>query len=580
MPEAHNQHREMSSGTGMLGKYQIIREIARSNDIVYEAWDPEMGRRIALKELNFPGAANEKAKQDRLDRFKREARAAGSLAHPNIVTIYDYGEDNGRYYIAMEYLEGQTLRNRVDAEGALQQDEAVRIIAEVLDGLAYAHDKGVIHRDVKPDNIQLLPDGRVKITDFGIARLIFEPNLTVDGQIFGTPSYMSPEQVVGREIDARSDVFSCGTLLYEALSGKKPFAGDSVVAISHAIMHVDPPDPSGVSYPICQILRRSLDKAPDNRYSSAKLMAKELRDAIESLKMDPRLASGPAVQQPSVYGSTYLPPVLNQPPIDPYGQPYGQPYGGGSPTIPNAPQTPFPPGWIDPPKRPLFKPETVQFFQKTLLVILVFGSIVAGTFFLVAYLNRAAGENKARSLDSDQYAAQIQQAENVAPTDINAAITQLEQIENALQSQEQKRRVAILLSSFYVRRGEDSLGVGNMNSAISDFESAIRRDSSNATAHHSLGMALMQQAAKSEDLDTRIEQIAKAADSLAKAFALEVGSLNGAYRIDAADAYLKLGREQKAKGDTGAARISFSLAVGAAPGSAEAKAAQNEIANL
>src|SRR5438477_6646085 len=229
----------MSSGAGTLGKYQIIREIARSNDIVYEAYDPAMNRRVALKELAVPGGSTEKQRQERLARFQREAKAAGSLAHPNIVTIYEVGEDNGRAFIAMEYLEGQTLRQRIDVEGAVAQNEAVRIILEVLDGLAYAHEKGVVHRDIKPDNIQLLPDGRVKITDFGIARLMFEPSLTMDGQIFGTPSYMSPEQVVGREIDARTDIWSCGVVLYEAIAGKKPFAGDSVVTISHAIMHLE-----------------------------------------------------------------------------------------------------------------------------------------------------------------------------------------------------------------------------------------------------------------------------------------------------------------------------------------------------
>ncbi|MCL6624745.1 MAG: serine/threonine protein kinase, partial [Fimbriimonadales bacterium] len=190
-----------------LGKYQIIREIARSNDIVYEAYDPVMNRRVALKELYFPPGVTDKQRADRLARFMREAKAAGSLAHPNIVTIYEVGEDRGRYYIAMEYLEGQTLRQRLDVEGKLPQEEAARILIEVLKGLDYAHQHGVIHRDIKPENIQLLPDGRVKITDFGIARLTFEPSLTVDGQIFGTPSYMSPEQVYGREIDARSDIF-------------------------------------------------------------------------------------------------------------------------------------------------------------------------------------------------------------------------------------------------------------------------------------------------------------------------------------------------------------------------------------
>ncbi len=219
-----------------LGKYQIIREIARSNDIVYEAYDPLMNRRIALKELAMPSGASDAQRDDRIRRFSREAKAAGSLNHPNIVTIFEFGEDSGRHFIAMEFLEGHNLRNELDTHGFLAADRAIEITLEVLDALDYAHKNGVIHRDIKPENIQLLPDGRVKLTDFGIARITFEPNLTIDGQVFGTPSYMSPEQVVGREIDARSDVFGVGVILYEMLSGQKPFQGDSVVSITYGIV--------------------------------------------------------------------------------------------------------------------------------------------------------------------------------------------------------------------------------------------------------------------------------------------------------------------------------------------------------
>ncbi|MBA3727303.1 MAG: serine/threonine protein kinase [Armatimonadetes bacterium] len=378
----------MSSRAGTLGKYQIIREIARSNDIVYEAYDPAMNRRVALKELAVPGGATDKQRQERLARFRREAKAAGSLAHPNIVTIYEVGEDHGRAYIAMEYLEGRTLRQQLDVDGSLGQDEAVRIVLEVLDGLAYAHEKGVVHRDIKPDNIQLLPDKRVKITDFGIARLMFEPSLTVDGQVFGTPSYMSPEQVVGRDVDARTDVWGCGVLMYEAISGNKPFSGDSVVAISHAIMHLEPVDPANASYAINQVLRRSLDKAPDQRYTNAKVMAQALRDAMESLQ-DATPASQPSTFAPALtaypYSSASPPPA--------YGQPYGRAFGGqNQPPIP----IPFPPGWTaPPPSRPLLSPATWQFIRRTMGVIIIGGSLVALGFFGMAELSKAS-ESKAK----------------------------------------------------------------------------------------------------------------------------------------------------------------------------------------
>ena len=207
----------------VLGHYRIIREIARSNDVVYEAIDTRINRRVAIKELMMPPGATDAVRQDRIARFLREARAAGSLTHPNIVTIFETEQENGRYFIVMEYLEGDNLRQKMDREGALPPDEAVRIATQVLDGLAHAHSKGVIHRDIKPENIHILPTGLVKITDFGIARLKYEPNLTMDGQIFGTPSYMSPEQVQGGAIDERSDLFSVGVILYEMLGATSRF---------------------------------------------------------------------------------------------------------------------------------------------------------------------------------------------------------------------------------------------------------------------------------------------------------------------------------------------------------------------
>lgn len=255
-------------GMPRLGRYVLVREIARSNDVVWEATDPQMNRRVAVKELALPATLNGAARRDRIERFYREARAAGAMSHPGIVTIYEVGEDDGRYFIAMEYLEGQTLRGRLAAGGGLPLVEAIRITSALCDALSYAHARGVIHRDIKPDNVHLLPGGEVKLTDFGIARITHEESLTMDGQIFGTPSYMSPEQIVGKNIDTRSDVFSVGILLYEMLSGRKPFTGDSVVTITYRILHDELPALAGVPAGVDAVVRRATAKEPGARFAS------------------------------------------------------------------------------------------------------------------------------------------------------------------------------------------------------------------------------------------------------------------------------------------------------------------------
>jgi serine/threonine protein kinase len=295
------------------GKYRIVREIARSNDIVYEAVDNTLGRRIALKELNIASSLAGQARRERIERFNREARAAGKLSHPSIVSVTDFFEENGRYFIVMEYLEGQTLRDVMQVRGALPLQEAIGIACQMLDALAHAHQHKVIHRDIKPDNIFILPGGFAKLADFGIARLSEEPALTSDGQVFGTPSYMSPEQIEGRGIDHRSDLFSVGVLLYEMLTGRKPFVGDSVISITYAVMNADPPPMNGVPLGVEQVIRRALNKNPNGRQVGA-----------EQMKQDLRIAE----QTPAVF----LPPSLNQTGMGRTGMgQYGQmPSSGGS----------------------------------------------------------------------------------------------------------------------------------------------------------------------------------------------------------------------------------------------------------
>jgi serine/threonine-protein kinase len=298
-------------------KYRIVREIARSNDIVYEAIDATMGRRLAIKELLVPPNLTGAARDERIERFNREARAAGKLSHHNIVTVYDFGEDAGRYFIAMEYLEGGTLRDALLGRGALPSQEASDIASQVLAALAHAHANSVVHRDVKPDNIHLLPDGLVKLTDFGIARLTEEASLTGDGQVFGTPSYMSPEQIEGRYVDHRSDLFSLGVVLYEMVAGRKPFTGDSVVSITYAIMNAEPAPLTGTPYPLERLIARALSKDPSQRFQSAAEMRAILKDA-------------------NAVPAMFLPPTAA------YGSPA---YGPGGPPIPAQPWTAQPSPW-------------------------------------------------------------------------------------------------------------------------------------------------------------------------------------------------------------------------------------------
>lgn len=381
----------MSQIPTTLGKYQIIREIARSNDIVYEAYDPAMNRRVAVKELAVPAGATPQQREDRIRRFQREVKAAGSLSHPNIVTIFEVGEDAGRHFMAMEYLEGHTLRNELDSRGLVPPDRAAEIAAEVLAALDFAHRHGVVHRDVKPENIQLLDDGRVKLTDFGIARLTFEPNLTMDGQVFGTPSYMSPEQVVGKEIDARSDLFSVGVVLYEMVSGRKPFAGDSVVAITYAIMNSQPDSLPDLR--LWEIVRRAIEKTPSMRFPDARTMI----EAIKSPFVAPSFQ--PSYQVP--YQHQPLPPAPSYP-YNPYVVPGSTASSIPSPAsgIPYQPPVPPPIYTPRPPRRPVLSARQRIVGAKIVATLMLLGALTAAFILGIDRLSTAVGQSRSAASDS------------------------------------------------------------------------------------------------------------------------------------------------------------------------------------
>ena len=263
-----------------LGRYEIASLVGEGGmGRVYKALDPAIGRTVAIKTLNvdLEPTQLEEFKQ----RFFREARTAGRLQHPNVVTIYDVGEQDGLAYITMEYVEGKTLREVMDAESPLKVDTACRIACEVAGGLAAAHRQSVVHRDVKPSNIMVGPGGTVKLMDFGIARLP-EGMRTRTGLVLGSPSYIAPEQIVGHPIDARYDLFSLGIVLYEMLAGAVPFRGDGVGELLYNVLNYihAPPSLHNSRVPAVfeRIFARALAKHPDDRYQTADEFAHDLRE--------------------------------------------------------------------------------------------------------------------------------------------------------------------------------------------------------------------------------------------------------------------------------------------------------------
>ena len=277
-----------------LGRYEIISEIGQgAMGVVYKATDPLIDRTVAIKTINLGLAQEEKEEYE--GRFYQEAKAAGRLSHPNIVTIYDVGKSGEVAYIAMEFLQGRELRDILDDTELLPVAQVLDIVLQVALGLAYAHEHGIVHRDVKPSNIMVIRDGHVKITNFGIARMESASVRTQTGMVLGSPKYMSPEQVMGKLIDQRSDIFSLGVMLYEMLTGKAPFAGENVNAIMYQTLNGIPPPPSTVNPAVPDMLNfivaKALAKNLDDRYQNAKDMADDLRACRDAL---PRSTASPA----------------------------------------------------------------------------------------------------------------------------------------------------------------------------------------------------------------------------------------------------------------------------------------------
>jgi serine/threonine-protein kinase len=314
-----------------LGKYEIRRELARgAMGVVYEAYDPQIKRRVALKTIRPDQLDGERA-ADMLARFRREAQAAGRLSHPNIVAIYEFDEDAGTSYIAMEFVEGHELRERFAADERFRLPDVVRIMTQILAALDYSHARGVVHRDIKPANIFVQDDGTVKVADFGIAHLDTS-HLTQVGTVVGTPNYMSPEQIMGLPVDGRADLFAAGVILYQFLTGERPFAGSTATTMQK-VLKEEPLAPStlNVQLPpaIDAVVKKALAKRPEARFQTAGEFSRALADAarVATYAADAD-ATAPNLAPLTPSSATVAPasaPLANAAPIATSSPPVGAP---------------------------------------------------------------------------------------------------------------------------------------------------------------------------------------------------------------------------------------------------------------
>ncbi|MDE3034307.1 MAG: protein kinase, partial [Acidobacteriota bacterium] len=301
-----------------LGKFEIRRVLGNgAMGEVYLGVDPSIGREVAIKTILPSAAQGGEAKE----RFAREARAAGVLNHPNLVTIYEFGEDQGVLYIAMEFVKGHDLDELIQQQ-ALTRSEILEVLAQVCDGLGFAHRQHIVHRDIKPTNVRIHQDGRrlhAKVMDFGVAK-ISNSDMTATGMVMGTVSYMAPEYIRTGKPDPRSDLFAVGVMLYEALSGRRPFSGDTTPTILYKIVN-EPPEPidttqlQGISPAIQSVLDRALVKDPDQRFQTAEDFAKALRAAKDPSWMG-QLEEATSLLQTKA-AATATAPVAALPPLQP-----------------------------------------------------------------------------------------------------------------------------------------------------------------------------------------------------------------------------------------------------------------------
>lgn len=314
---------EGSSVKPTLGRYEIQKELGRgAMGIVYLGKDPKINRPVAIKTVIFDDDVDAETAKQVKERFFREAESAGTLNHPNIIRIFDAGEDNEISYIAMELLDGEDLKKYADKANLLPVEQVMDYTCLVADALDYAHTNGVVHRDIKPANIMKLKDGTIRVTDFGIAR-ITASSKTQTGTVMGTPSYMSPEQIAGKKVDGRADLFSLGVMFYEMMSGAKPFDGDSIATLLFRISNEAHPDPvlvdsKRVTPAVRAVIDKALQKDPEKRYQRGKDFASDIRECMKDPNAIPTharsVAAAPAAASAAAAAIQTAPPA---PPASP-----------------------------------------------------------------------------------------------------------------------------------------------------------------------------------------------------------------------------------------------------------------------
>jgi serine/threonine-protein kinase len=308
----------MADGSQYLGRYEIIREIARSNDIVWEGYDPEMGRLVAIKELDT--GSSDVASAEGTERFRREARVLAQLAHPNIVSVYDVGQQGNRLFLVMELIGAPTLSQALQSRGSFPNDEVVQLGEQLLEVAQFLHQKNVVHRDIKPQNLFLLPAGTLKVADFGISKALTEKSISEKGQLLGTAQYMAPEQWQCAEVDARTDLWAIGVVLFQMASGVPPFQGDGPVELMRSVCQGDPPLSLIADPGLRRVVARALEKSPSRRFQTAADMRTELAGVRKEATLGP-LSAVPVAQvlRPAtpVVRAKANPPMLQVSPAGP-----------------------------------------------------------------------------------------------------------------------------------------------------------------------------------------------------------------------------------------------------------------------
>jgi serine/threonine-protein kinase len=293
-----------------LGKYEIGRELGRgAMGVVYEGFDPQIERAVAIKTI-LKSSVEKHELAETFSRFRREARAAGRLTHPKIVSIYEYGEDDDMAFIVMELIHGKELKDFFDQQNRFPIHDGIRIVMQILDALDYSHSRGVVHRDIKPANILITDGGKIKVADFGIAK-VDSSHMTQVGMVLGTPTYMSPEQFMGLEVDHRTDIYATGVILYQFLTGERPFTG-SVISIMHQAVNQEAKPPSQlnpeISFQLDEVVKKAMAKKPEHRFQSATEFMQALKKAVQlsqPANSTPAPASGRTSSSPLVAEVTH-----------------------------------------------------------------------------------------------------------------------------------------------------------------------------------------------------------------------------------------------------------------------------------